>query len=113
MLTPPNLSTDLFAAFTYNIITPPSHTTSLHRLFRYVAELRRLFNKYAREHLPPAVAKKGLYIERIGEGEVPLPSKSAGSKKAKNTAAAKTAVKKTKKVKGGKGGNGGDGAGPD
>ena len=88
----------------------------MHRLVRYVAELRRLFNKYAHEHLPPAVAKKGLYIERIGEGEVPLPAKSAGSKKAKNTAAAKTAVKKTKKAKktkGGKGGNGGDSAGPD
>ena len=67
-----------------------------------------MFNKYAHEHLPPAVAKKGLYIERIGEGEVPLPAKSAGSKKAKNTAAAKTAVKKTKKAKKTKGGNGGD-----
>ena len=40
---------------------------------RYVAEVRRLFDAHAHEHLPPDVVARGLTIERIGKGGVTVP----------------------------------------
>ena len=44
---------------------------------RYVAELQRLFDKYAFQHLPAEVAMRGLRIERIGDGPVALPASAS------------------------------------